>query len=190
MGKLVLGLMGAAALTMASAANATLVLTTPTSVSVSGPSTIDSINYTFGYSNSDTDSPFTETVTWMNTLSGWYGITLSTVATTANGPTDVDITDAFVMGTGIGSQIDLMPNPFNTDLIENYALAGQFLGAGTYQLTVKGTRGDSGSFGGNVSFEAASVPEPGTLALMLLGFGAIGWQLRRRRTSLVLAQAA
>jgi hypothetical protein len=189
MRKLVLSLMGATALTVASAANATLILTTPTSVSVSGPTTTDNINYSFGYSDSGTDSPFTETVSWMNDLAGLYGITLSTVATTADGPTDVDITSAFVTGTGILGQLDLIANPFNTDLIENYALAGVPLGAGTYTLTVQGTRGDSGSFGGNVAFQAAAVPEPAPWAMMLLGFGAIGFQLRRRRRS-VLAQAA
>jgi hypothetical protein len=193
MRKLVLGLMGATALTVTSAANATLLVTTPTSVTVSGPSTTDSINYSFGYSDSGTDSPFTETVTWLNDVAGLYGVTLSTVATTANGPTDVDISAAFVTGTGIATPLDLIANPFNTDLIENYALAGVQLGAGTYTLTVQGTRGLSGSFGGNVSFEAhqpGDVPEPATWAMMLLGFGAIGWQLRRRRSSLALAQAA
>ena len=35
---------------------------------------------------------------------------------------------------------------------------------------------------------AAAVPEPATWALMLLGFGAVGWQLRRRRSQ-VFAQA-
>ena len=98
MRKLVLGLVGAAAMTLATAANATLVLTTPTSVSVSGPSSTDGVNYTFGYSDSGTNSPFTETVSWVNDLSGWYGVTLSTVATRANGPTDVDITAAFLTG--------------------------------------------------------------------------------------------
>src|SRR4051812_21172485 len=96
MRKAVFGLIGAATLAMASAANATLLITTPTSVSVSGPSTTDTINYTFGYSDSDTNSPFSETVTWMNDLAGVYGITLSTVATTVNGPTDVDISAAFL----------------------------------------------------------------------------------------------
>src|SRR4051794_23577839 len=41
----------------------------------------------------------------------------------------------------------------------------------------------------NVSL-AAAVPEPATWAMMLLGFGAVGWQLRRRRSTLALAQAA
>jgi hypothetical protein len=110
------------------------------------------------------------------------------VATVANGPDDVDITAAFLTGTGIAGSIPLAPNPSNTDLIENYAVAGLPLGAGTYTLTVQGTRGDNGSFGGNVAFSANQLPEPATWAMMLFGFGAMGWQLRRRRTA-VLAQA-
>jgi choice-of-anchor C domain-containing protein len=41
----------------------------------------------------------------------------------------------------------------------------------------------------NVSLDAA-VPEPATWAMMLLGFGAIGFGMRRRRKSLALTQAA
>jgi choice-of-anchor C domain-containing protein len=41
----------------------------------------------------------------------------------------------------------------------------------------------------NVSL-AAAVPEPATWAMMLLGFGAIGLGMRRRRSTLALAQAA
>ena len=192
MRRLVLGLLGATALTAASAANATLILTTPNSVTVSGPSTTDNVNYTFGYSDSGTNSPFTEQVSWMNDLTGVYGITLSTIATRVNGPTDVDIKAAFVTGTGILTPINLLASPLNNDLIENYYLAGLPLGAGTYTLTIQGTRGRSGSFGGNVAFEADAphVPEPATWAMMLLGFGAVGWQLRRRRSRLALAHAA
>ena len=96
---------------------------------------------------------------------------------------------AFVTGTGIIGQLNLNPDLANTDLSETYRLLSQALGAGTYTLTVQGTRGAIGSYGGNVAFQAGSVPEPGTWAMMLLGFGAIGWQLRRRRTSQALAQA-
>ena len=110
MRKLVRGLIGATALTMASAASATLVITTPTSVSVSGPNTVNNIDFTFGYSNSDTTSPFSETVSWMNNLSGLYSISLTTSAVTANGPTDVDISAAFVTGTNIIGQLNLNPD--------------------------------------------------------------------------------
>ena len=190
MRKLVLGLIGASALGMASTANATLIISSTSGILVAGPTTTDNINYSFGYTGSGTASPFTETVQWMNTLGGMYGITLSTVASVADGPDDVDITSAFVTGTGIVGQINLGANPFNTDAIENYALSGLGLGAGTYTLTIEGTRGSQGSYGGNVAFTFADrgVPEPATWALMLLGFGAVGWQLRRRRHP-VLAQA-
>src|SRR5947209_18424600 len=184
MRKLVLGLIGASVLGMASAANATLIISSKSGIVVAGPTTTDNVNYSFGYTASGTTSPFTETVQWMNTLGGTYGLTLSTVASLATGPADadgpdsaddVDITAAFITGTGIVGQIDLGPNPFNTDAIENYALSGLGLGAGTYTLTIEGLRGTTGSYGGNVSFQFThDLPEPATWAMMLLGFGAIG----------------
>src|SRR5437763_16328659 len=125
MRRFVLGLMGATALTMASAASATLVITTPTSVSVSGPNTVNNIDFTFGYSNSDTTSPFSETVSWMNTLSGLYSISLPTSAVTANGPTDVDISGAFVTGTGIIGRLNPNPVLTNTDLNDTFRLLAQ-----------------------------------------------------------------
>jgi hypothetical protein len=41
--------------------------------------------------------------------------------------------------------------------------------------------GGVGSYGGSLGFTPGAVPEPGTWAMMLLGFGAIGFGLRRRR---------
>jgi len=41
----------------------------------------------------------------------------------------------------------------------------------------------------NISVNAA-VPEPGTWAMMLVGFGAIGYSMRRRRKLVTIAQAA
>ena len=49
---------------------------------------------------------------------------------------------------------------------------------------------DTGGLAGTITITDHGVPEPATWAMMLLGFGAIGWQLRRRRSSLALAQAA
>lgn len=189
MRKLVLGLIGASALGLASAANATLIISSASGITVAGPNTTDNINYSFGYTGSGTTSPFTNTVQWMNTLGGTYGITLSTVATAIGASNDVDITAAFVTGTGINSPISLGTD-FNNGVIEDYSLSNLMLGAGTYTLTIEGTRIDNGSYGGNVAFQFvnAGVPEPATWALMLLGFGAVGWQLRRRR-HMVLAQA-
>ena len=85
MRKLALGLLGAVALTAASSANAAVVIVGGgTTVDVTGPTTVDGgINFSLGYSDSGSSSPFTETLQWNNTLSGIYGITLSTTAAIA-----------------------------------------------------------------------------------------------------------
>jgi len=74
-------------------------------------------------------------------------------------------------------------------LTETWELASIFLGAGPHTLYVSGNvvgTSHNGSYVGNLNVTA--VPEPATWAMMLIGFGAIGWQLRRRRSQ-VLAQA-
>ena len=63
---------------------------------------------------------------------------------------------------------------------------------GNNTISVTGTTGGNAAFSGNLSFASmAAVPEPGTWAMMLLGFGAIGFSMRRRRRhSAYLVQAA
>nr|WP_314445353.1 FxDxF family PEP-CTERM protein [uncultured Sphingomonas sp.] len=58
------------------------------------------------------------------------------------------------------------------------------LTAGTYRLNVSGNvQAAPASYAGNLQFAAvqSAVPEPGTWALMLLGFGGIGASMRRSR---------
>jgi hypothetical protein len=66
-------------------------------------------------------------------------------------------------------------------------------GPGNYNnIVVTGFSRGNGSYGGNgtlVPAETRGVPEPATWAMMVLGFGALGFSLRRRRSS-VLAQIA
>jgi hypothetical protein len=58
-------------------------------------------------------------------------------------------------------------------------------------LTVNGLSRGNGSYGGQISFTPNSaVPEPGTWAMMLLGFGGMGMAMRRRRRTVLIAQAA
>lgn len=61
---------------------------------------------------------------------------------------------------------------YNITQTGNYAFAlGGFAGdSGNYSVTLRGNTG------------VGAVPEPGTWALMLLGFGAIGVSLRKRRS--------
>ncbi len=76
---------------------------------------------------------------------------------------------------------------FDNGISEFWNLSSLFLEAGTYQLTINGNNSSTGSLGGTVTINA--VPEPGTWAMMLLGFGAAGYAMRRRRAP-VLAQMA
>lgn len=46
---------------------------------------------------------------------------------------------------------------------------------------------NTGRFGPNFQFTAGAIPEPGTWAMMLLGFGTIGIAIRRSRRSLATA---
>jgi hypothetical protein len=191
MRKSLLTMLGVAALSLATTANAAVVVVGGgTTVDVTGPTTSDGgINFSLGYSDSGSTSPFTETLQWNNTLSGIYGVTLTTIAAVVNGENDVDITNAFLTGGSIMGSLGLTPDVGSTDLNESYSLMSTLLDAGTYTLTIEGTRGTTGSFGGNVAFTAASVPEPATWGMMLLGFGAVGFAMRRRRTP-VMAQIA
>jgi hypothetical protein len=212
MSRLVLGLMGATALTMASAANATLIISTSTEVSaITGPNSPDGgMHYTFSYTSTcgaggvtcvTTPPPanFEATVSFMNDAAGFYGLGIQTTATEVDDgmgglmidpATDVDFTNAWIALTDGTLVQALTPSPANDDVHEAWDLSGLHLAAGSYVIHITGDRGDASSFDGNLNFaQSNAVPEPATWAMMLLGFGAIGWQLRRRRTGRALAQA-
>jgi len=58
---------------------------------------------------------------------------------------------------------------------------------GLNTIEVKGSTLGSGSFAGNATFQAVTVPEPATWTMMIGGLGLLGLALRRQRTSLSLA---
>lgn len=180
MRKFVMGLAGATALAMASAANATITVD-GSSMVYTGPASNDGgVTTTIGYTEANLAKPtFTEWLTLTNTLDGLYSISLSTSSAPVN------FTSAILSDGVTNYALSLVgtqgPNEF-------WGLDTTFLTAGTYTLTINGTNSNTGSLGGSITITEASVPEPATWAMMLIGFGAIGWQLRRRRTP-VLAQA-
>ncbi len=177
MRKLFIGLVGAAALAMGSAASATITLDT-CSMSCTGPSTVGTTT-TIGYSESGLTNPFTETLSFTNSLAGLYTISLDTSDAAVN------FTSAW-LSDGVNNYA--LSSAFDDGTFELWTRPSTLIGLGTYTLTIMGQTSDSGALAGTVTIRNA-VPEPGTWGLMLLGFGAIGWQLRRRRTSQTLAQA-
>ena len=183
MRKLCLGLLGAAALGCATGANAAVTIDSTNMTAAAA--TDNGLNFSAGFFDLGGSSPFDAFVTFTQTLDGFYGFTLTTTAFGGvNGPTDVDfdVNGVFVTdGTNIWN---LLPDADNTDANEDFALLGQFLPAGTYALHIQGTRGEASSFGGSISFGA--IPEPATWGMMLLGFGAVGYAMRRRRRPALL----
>ena len=127
-------------------------------------------SFTTGFSDSGLVNPFTETLTFTTATAGTVSINVST--TTTGPENDTDFTNVFLTGTGLVGNI-LIPQVLG-DPFETRGLAGFAIGAGTFTLNLLGTPGtQNGSFGGSVAFQSTSaVPEAGTWAMMLLGFGA------------------
>ena len=177
MRKMVLAMAGAAALAISSAAGAQVTID-DCSMVCDGPDVVGN-ETTIGFTESGLGAPtFMEYLTFTNNLAGVYGITLDTSST------GIDFTSAILSGPG-------GPYALNEDvdngIVEFWSLSSLFLEAGQYTLTIMGDNRSTGSLGGTVTINA--VPEPGTWAMMLLGFGAAGYAMRRRRAP-VLAQAA
>jgi hypothetical protein len=177
MRKMVIAMAGAAALAISSAAGAQVTLDNCTMV-CDGPTTLGS-ETTIGFTESGLNAPsFIESLMFTNDLAGVYALTLDTSST------GIDFTSAVL--TGPGGPYNLIEE-FDNGVSEFWNLSSLYLEAGQYTLTINGDNNSTGSLGGTVTINA--VPEPGTWAMMLLGFGAAGYAMRRRRAP-VLAQAA
>ena len=177
MRKLMLGLAGAAALAVSSAAGAQVTLD-DCSMKCDGPTAVGA-ETTIGFTEAGLANPtFTEYLTFTNELAGVYALTLDTSSR------GIDFTSAVLSGPGGPYDLD---EKFDNGISEFWELSSLFLDAGTYTLTIMGDNRSTGSLGGTVTINA--VPEPGTWAMMLLGFGVAGVAMRRRRAP-ALAQAA
>lgn len=99
--------------------------------------------------------------------------------------TDLDLTSVIVNGT------PLTITRTAGGLIESSGTSNVNIFSGQLNnITVTGVSRGLGSYGGNLTFIPTAVPEPGTWAMMLLGFGAVGVSMRRRRRSTAMLQAA
>lgn len=187
MRKLMIALAGASALALGSAAGATVTVTGSTGLNNPNPTTAGSIQTvgtttTINFGTNPAATPgFSASFTLMNTEAGLYSIVLQT--------SDGDLTFSSASLTGPGAcAAGCALTPFPTNQSLKLIPAVQLL-AGTYTFAFAGNNPViGGSATGNVTITPA-VPEPGTWAMMLLGFGAIGLSVRSRRRP-ALAQIA
>lgn len=131
----------------------------------------------------DLFAPFTIAV------GGLLSATLTTIGVFPKN--DVDFTLAQINGSGGSIPFSITKSSVtegsktNPDGLEFGLISGQPLAPGTYQLQVKGTApgvSGNGSYAGTLAFSAGAVPEPSTWALMIMGFGAVGFSMRRQRS--------
>ena len=180
MRKLIYTLAGAAALASASIASAASVVTGPTPSSLTPPASALFGSVLTGSTTSSTS--FSDTFTF--NIAGSAGSLNSQISTLLlNGSQNVNFTSILLDGTYAFSKTSTDPAP------EVWALLNPVtVGLGTHTISVVGTLlGPTGSYSGTLN--VAAVPEPATWAMMLLGFGAMGLVIRRRRQP-VLAQIA
>ena len=175
------GILAGTALALGStAANASItVLTCDASLdNCTANNTLAPAQSTLAWDDASVTSPtFTATIDFNNTLAGNYWLSLTT-STPELFFTALTITPI----TGSGSIAYVGPP------VHSISLLPGSLGIGSYHLTFSGNSPTGGSESGNLLFRLA-VPEPGTWAMMLLGFGGIGLAMRRRRRP-ALAQIA
>jgi hypothetical protein len=139
----------------------------------------------------DLATTFEETVTFTNSLAGLYS---ATFGTSSGG---VNLEDIFLQAVGeggvlVGPRYDFLPGAQGGN-IEQYYIDGLQLDAGVYRFVAGGTRAgtDASSIAGTLTITNNNVPEPATWMMMLMGFGAAGYSVRRgRRARGLLSQAA
>jgi ABC-type sugar transport system substrate-binding protein len=177
-----------AAVALAPAAHAQITTGPGTTVVITTSDLGPDGSFTQGFADSNLTNPFTETVNFTTSTFGTLSLIVSTIATSA--VNDTDFTNVFLTGTGILGNVAVPET--SPDPSEVRSLAGLNVGPGSFTLTVQGRPGTSnGSFGGTLAFAAASaVPEPSTWAMMLIGFGAVGYSMRRRKVGYQALQAA
>lgn len=107
-----------------------------------------------------------------------YSVLTTVNGVTSSGEIDFDPGGSFkVAGYTFGASVDLFSGTTTspTFLIGNYTLEGFHPDATGYSLSIS---------------QVAAVPEPATWTMLLVGFGAIGFAIRRRRQNEVTFRRA
>lgn len=137
----------------------------------------DSAYTSISYGDAGLDRTFSEFLTFTSTLGGIYNIDASSASPFTK----------FTSGvlTSGGNTVATL-SPVVQDETSYWRVTNVSLGAGQYTLTLDGMVSGSQSPGvlsGTISIRelASGAPEPATWAMMLLGFGVVGYAARKRR---------
>ena len=102
------------------------------------------------------------------------------------GPTDTDLLSVFINGV-------LATHTTNTPTTDQWSAINVPIHFGALNtITINGLSRGQGHYAGTAEFTpvAGPVPEPATWAMMLLGFGAVGFSIRRKRKTALISQFA
>ncbi len=155
-------------------ASSALCLYGATATAGGGP--LDISSGSAGFSDTPVVGSFVDVYTFTLTSDA---IVNASVTSVVNGAQDIDFSSLTVAGPGGSfSFTQLLGDP-----VETWALAATPLSAGSYTLSVEGMNSPAAaSYGGNIAVSiVGTVPEPATAVLLLAGFGAFGWVVRRRQ---------
>jgi hypothetical protein len=187
MRKTVVALAGAAALAISSGASATALILSPNNP-LPGPTVTPPQSGTFGNSfNPSGPSGTTFTDVYNFTLSGASLTNGSLISIALSTGDNIDFTCQTCTVQLDSNLFTLM----STGSLDVFTLSPTSLTSGPHALTVTGEflTGTNASYSGTVNFNLP-LPEASTWAMMLLGFGAIGFAMRGRQRKPVLAQVA
>lgn len=166
-----------------SMANAAVVVSTPTNAVYTPPTSGGLLGQVAaGSSSNDT---FNFTVSGSDTL---FSGQLSNTSVLPSGLGNIDFSN--IRLDGVAGLFSLVTAPSGAP--ETWACCQPggngaiLLTAGNHTLTFTATNTSSmlGTYSGSFNFAVAPVPEPATWAMMLLGFGGIGFAMRRGRRQL------
>jgi hypothetical protein len=129
-----------------------------------------------------TPGAFTDVFNFLLPTSGVGGGSVTTVAASFMGATDLDFTSVLI--NGAAATISKSVN----GIVEIASGSGVLLSAGANSISVSGISRGNSSYGGSIAF-TPSVPETATWGMMILGFVGMGAAMRYRRKSTKVAFA-
>ncbi|MEG8037972.1 FxDxF family PEP-CTERM protein [Sphingomonas sp. LR60] len=158
---------------------ATVAVSAPAMAATNIPLTNNNGLYVGAFASESKTGEFTDVYKFTVPSAGFVGASLITLAFNLPG---MDPMVNFVLTKVTLNGVDLTLTPTSTNNYQAESLSPIPSKNNPQSLIVKGTvTGGSATYGGNVAFRAsAAVPEPGTWALMILGFGIVGYAMRRR----------